>query len=202
MPKFTTGFTLVEMLLSVAILSLIAITINTFQRDVFYLNNTLENGLNAQLDARHLIKTMVSELRKTTQSATGTYPIALASSTGATFYSDVDNDALVEQVRYYLSGTTIKKGVIKPTGSPLAYVAGNEVTTTLINNVVASSTLPIFQYYPSSYTGTTSPLTLPVDISKVRLVKVTIMIDNNPIHSPVPLIVTSSVSLRNLKDNL
>ncbi len=72
----------------------------------------------------------------------------------------------------------------------------------MINNVVASSTLPIFQYYPATYDGTGSALSIPVTISSVRLVKITVIIDNDPNRSPVPMIVTSSVTLRNLKDNL
>ena len=145
---------------------------------------------------------MVTELRKTTHSSTGTYPIELASSTGITFFTDVNNNGSVDKVRYFLNGTTIQKGVITPTGNPLTYNPTNEVVTTLINSVIASSTLPIFQYYPSSYTGTTSPLTFPVDISAIRFVKITIIIDKDPNRSPIPIIVSSSVSLRNLKDNL
>ena len=196
------GFTLVELVVSVAIMILITISVTNFQRDIFFLNNSLQSSLNAQLDARHLVKVMVAELRKSTQSANGAYPIELASTTGVTFYSDVNNNGIIDKVRYFLSGDTIKKGVIVPTGNPLTYNSGNEVLTTLINSVISSSTVPLFEYYPSTFAGTSSPLVQPVNISSVRLIKVTVIIDNNPLHSPAPLIVTSSVSIRNLKDNL
>ena len=196
------GVTLVEVLVSVGVIVLITITASTFQKDIFTLNFSLQNNLNAQLDARHLVKVMVAELRKTTQSSTGAYPIELASTTTITFYSDVNNNGSIDKVRYFVSGSTIKKGVITPTGNPLTYNPGSEVLSTLIDSVVSSSTLPVFQYYPSSYTGTTSPLTQPVDVSQVRLVKITVIIDKDPNKSPAPIVVTSSVSLRNLKDNL
>lgn len=196
------GITLVELLISVAIISLLTVTATTFQKDVFSLNSNLQSNLNVQLEARHLIKNMVSELRKVTVSGTGSYPIELASSTGITFYSDVNNNGSIEKVRYYLSGKTIKKGVITPTGNPAVYNAGSEVTTTLLNYVVASSTLPIFQYYTSDYAGTSTPLTIPPNISTIRLIKITVIIDTDPNRSPVPIIVTSQVNLRNLKDNL
>ncbi|MFZ2621146.1 MAG: prepilin-type N-terminal cleavage/methylation domain-containing protein [Minisyncoccia bacterium] len=199
---FKKGFSLVEIIISVSILSLIIVTVSTFQKDVFSLNTNLQSNLNIQLDARHLIKTIVAELRKTTSSAVGAYPIELASSTGITFYSDVNNNGSIDKIRYYLSGQTIKRGVISPTGSPAVYNSGSEVTTTLINYVIASSTVPIFQYYTSSYTGTSSPLSIPVDISSVRLVKITVILDTDPNRSPVPITVTSQVNLRNLKDNL
>ncbi len=196
------AFTLVELLISVGIITLMTVTISTFQKDVFSLNTHLQSSLNAQLNGRHLIKVMVAELRKTSQSSLGSFPIELASSTGMTFYTDVDNNGSIDKVRYFLSGKTIKKGVIIPTGNPLSYNAGSETLTTLIDYVLASSTLPIFQYYPSSYTGTTSPLSMPVDVSAIRLIKITLIIDTDPNRSPIPIIVTSSVSIRNLKDNL
>ncbi len=195
------GFTIAEFIISITILSFLAVTVNTFQKDVFSLSLNLQSSLNAQLEARHLVKTMVSELRRTTNSALGSYPIELASSTGITFYSDIDNNGSIERVRYYLHNTTIRKGVVTPTGNPPVYNLGNEVTTTLLNYVIASSTLPIFQYYDSNYSGTTSPLSFPIDISTIRLIKITVIIDTDPNRSPVPIITTSQVSLRNLKDN-
>ncbi len=195
------GFTLVELVVSVAIVSLISITIATFQKDIFFVTSSLSGSMNAQLDARHIVKIMVTELRQASPSNMGAYPIELASSTGVTFYSDINHDGLKDKVRYFLSGKTIKKGVIVPTGTPLTYT-GAETITTIISNVVASSTVPLFQYYPSSYAGTTSPLTQPVDTSVVRLVKITAIIDVDPNRSPIPLLVTSQVSIRNLKDNL
>ncbi len=196
------GFTIIELLISIAIITALTVSVTSFQRDVFYLNNTLQSSLNAQLDARHVVKIAVAELRKASPSSLGAYPIELASSTGITFYSDIDSDGQKEKVRYYLSGTTIKKGVIAPSGNPLTYSSANEKTTTLINSVVASTTVPLFQYYSSTYTGTTSPLSIPVDVSTVRLIKITVIIDNNPAHSPAPIIITSQVTLRNVKDNL
>lgn len=196
------GFTFTELLISIFIISILTITVTTFQRDVFSLNYSLQGSLNAQIDARHVVKIMVTELRKTGPSALGAYPISLASSTGVTFYSDADSDGVKDRVRYFLSGTTIKRGVVAPSGSPLTYNDANEKLTTVISGFVASSTLPLFQYYPSSYTGITSPLTQPVNIPSIRLVKITAIIDKDSNHSPAPIIVTSQVNLRNLKDNL
>ena len=196
------GFSLVELLVSIGVITLITVTASTFQKDVFTLNYSMQNSLNAQLDARHLIKVMVAEIRKTTPPPTGAYPIELASSTGVTFYTDVNNNGLIDKVRYFLSNKTIKKGVITPTGSPMTYNPANEVLTTLVNDFVASSTLPLFQYYPSNYAGTSSPLTVPVNIPSIRLVRITIIIDKDPARSPSQIVVTSSVTLRNLKDNL
>lgn len=200
--KFKKGFTLVELIIGIAIISLVVVVASTFQKDIFSLNTNLQSSLSAQLDARRIVKIMVTELRKGTSSAIGSYPIESASSTAITFFSDVNSDGLVDKVRYYLNGSIIKKGVTAPTGSPLSYNPSNEVVSNLINSVISSSTLPIFQYFPSSYAGTSSPLTYPIDIASIRLVKITVIIDNDPNRSPVQIVVSSSVSMRNLKDNL
>ncbi len=196
------GFTLVELLVSISIFIVVLWISSLFQRDIFFYNPNLQSSLNAQLDARHLVKVMIAELRKTSPSDNGVYPIELATSTALTFYSDVDGNGSVEKVRYFLSGSSLRRGVITPTGNPAVYNSGSEQLTTLVNSIVSSSTLPIFQYYSSSYAGTSSPLSIPVDIPSVRLIKITVIIDSDPNRSPVQIVVSSNVSLRNLKDNL
>ena len=71
-----------------------------------------------------------------------------------------------------------------------------------VSGLVSSSTLPIFQYYTADYSGTSSPMTYPISVSLIRLVKISVIIDRDTSHSPAPIIVTSQVSLRNIKDNL
>ena len=198
----STGFTLVEILVSVLILSLIIVSISVFQKDVFSLNFTLQGSLNAQIDARHIIKVMVTELREASPSALGAYPIALATPTAVTFYSDVDNDGVKDRVRYFVSGSTVRRGVLAPSGNPITYVDVNEKLTTIVSGFVSSSTLPLFQYYPANYNGASAPLADPADVPSIRLVKITVIIDTDPTHSPAQTIVTSQVNLRNLKDNL
>ncbi len=201
-PSLVSGFTLAELLISIAIIGLFTVTATTFQKDIFALNTVLQGNLNAQLDARHLVKVIVTELRKAGPSALGAYPVAIASSTGITFYSDVTNDGVRDKVRYFVSGNTVRRGVISPTGSPFTYVDANEKLTTIISGFVSSSTAPLFQYFTSSYAGTSSAMTIPIDIPSLRLVKVTVIIDKDPIRAPSIIVVTSQVSLRNLKDNL
>ncbi len=203
MKKISTkkGFTVVELIIVLSIMMLLVVVVSTFQKDIFSLNTNVQSNLNAQLDARHLVKVIVTELRKTSQSPLGSYPIELASTTGVTFYTDVGNNGTIDKVRYFLSGSTIRRGVITPSGNPLTYNSGSEVLTTIMDSVVSSSTLPIFQYYSSAYDGTNGALATPVDIASIRLVKINIIIDKDPNREPAPLVVTSNVTLRNLKDN-
>jgi prepilin-type N-terminal cleavage/methylation domain-containing protein len=194
------GFTMTELLISIFILTLFTITATTFQKDVFSLNTFFQSSLNVQLDARHVIKGLVAELRRAQPSNFGDYPVAVASSSAITFFSDINSDGTREIIRYFVSGTDLKKGVMIATGTPVVY--GSESITTIMSGLVSSSTQPLFQYYPSSYAGTSTPLTYPISIPSIRLVKVTAIIDRDPGRSPTQVVVTSQVSLRNLKDNL
>lgn len=197
------GVTLVELLVTISIITVIGFLVSNFQRDVFSLNSSLQSSLSAQLDGRKIVKNMVGELRSASPSSLGAYPIVSIGTSTITFYSDTNNDGLKEKVRYYLDAPTkkLKKGVITPSGSPLTY-SGSEELSIVINDVVNGTSTPIFTYYDSNYTGTTSPLTYPIDTLAVRLVKVNVIIDKDPNRSPVPITVSSQVSIRNLKNNL
>jgi hypothetical protein len=95
----------------------------------------------------------------------------------------------------------MKRGVIESSGSPPSYNPANEKTTTIIDGLNNGST-PIFEYFDSSYTGTSTPLIQPVTITQVRLIRITVKIEKDPNKSSGPIIVQSQVFLRNLKDNL
>lgn len=198
--KYNKGFTLTELLVSIFIISILTVIVNKFASDVFVLSNALSSGMSAQFDARHVIKQMVTEIRTASPSGNGSYSIDTAATSTLIFYSDINNNGTIDRVRYFLSGKDLKKGVIAPSGNPVTYT-GTENISTLITGLVSSSTAPIFQYYPSTYYGTTSPISSPVPQASVRLVKITVIIDKDPTHAPTQIVVTSQVSLRNLKDN-
>jgi hypothetical protein len=132
---------------------------------------------------------------------TGAYPIVTSATDSMVFYSDYDDDGIVERLRYYRSGNTLKKGVIEPTSNPPAY-NGTEVSVDEVHDL--SGLAPIFEYYDDSYDGsaTATPLAQPVNNQDIRLVKITLTVDRLPGRPPGPITVTTQVSMRNLKDNL
>jgi prepilin-type N-terminal cleavage/methylation domain-containing protein len=194
------GLTLVEVMISLAIMGLLGVAVATFSSNVFSLNSIVQNGLTAQQDARQVEKKMAAEIRESSPSSTGAYPIEVASTSEFVFYDDADNDGVKEKIRYYLSGLILKKDVVKPTGNPLVYNGGT--TTTNVINDVRNGTTSVFSYYGKNYDGTSAPLSFPVDIPSIRLVRVTMSIDRDPYRSPVPVYITTAVTIRNLKDNL
>ncbi len=198
-----TGVTLPELLVVVGITSIIVLALTSFQKDIFFNNKFAADSLSSAQDARSILRTMIAELRVTSPSSNGAYAIAQAATSSITFFSDTDGDGVKDQIRYYLTGTTtLKKGVVKPTGSPLVYNSANETFKTLAINLKNSSSSPLFEYYDSGYAGTSSPMTYPLDITRIRLVKINLLIDADPNRSPIPRTYTSQTSLRNLKDNL
>lgn len=197
------GFSLVELIIGVAIFSLIVGAITLMFRDTFFLQRFIASGLQSQYEARKILRPFANEVRGASLSSLGSYPIVQASSSSFIFYSDIDSDGLKERVRYYKQGTDFLKGVIKPSGTPLVYAVNSEVTTQIVRNVISTST-PVFTYYSTDYDGvsSTTPLVQPVIPNDVRLIKVTLVVDDNIKLPPASLILTTQVSFRNLKDNL
>lgn len=199
--KFTRGFTLIEVIVVMGILGLISVSVGKFAVDVFGLNSYTTGSLTVSQDARNLLRIMTREIRAAAPSENGAFPLVAVSSSTISFYSDVDGTGQRDLVRYYLSSTTLIKGVIAPTGNPLTYVAGNEQTSIVMSDV-RNGTTSIFTYYDNTYAGTSSPLSYPVAIQSVRLVRIDLTLDANADRSPDKKTFTTQVSIRNLKDNL
>ena len=91
--------------------------------------------------------------------------------------------------------------MIKPSGTPLTYDPSNEEVVILVRDM-NNGPDPIFEYFDSNYNGESAPLLQPVQITQIRLVRITVKIEKDPNRSLGPVIATSQVFLRNLKDNL
>lgn len=196
------GMTLIEIVVVLGILGIIGVAISSFQRDVFVNNKYAMDSLSSIQDARTILRTMVKELRSASPSNNGAYAIAQAATNTLTFFSDTDGDGLKEQIRYFISTTTLKKGYIKPSGSPATYNSANESFSVLAYNIKNATSTALFEYFDSSYSGTSAPLVFPVTVTQIHLVKINLMIEADPNRAPLPRIYTSQVNLRNLKDNL
>ena len=196
------GFSLIEILVTAAIFVLLIIVVTGFQSKVFKLNNVLQLSLNIQQNARKILRPFAEEIRSATISNIGAYPISIASSTEISFYSDIDDDNLKEKIRYFKSGDEFKKGVIKPSGDPLSYNPDDENIVSVVKGVINDSQ-PVFEYYDSNYNGTSSstPLSYPINISDITLVKATLLVDENPNQPPGPMEISTQAMFRNLKKN-
>lgn len=199
--KKNKGITLMELLVVITIFLLILGVVSKFASDIFHYEDTFSSGLTAYDEARKVLQPVTSEIRSASPSSLGSYPIEMAGGNSFIFFTDINNDGLKERIRYYLSGSILMKGVIAPTGNPLQYLSGNEINSEIIHGIVNGST-PIFTYFDTNYNGSTSPLSSPVPVLSVRLVKINLIVDDNINKPPSAVTVTTQVTIRNIKDNL
>jgi prepilin-type N-terminal cleavage/methylation domain-containing protein len=195
------GFTMIEMSVVMAIIGVALFTSGDFLRNIVQLNQEMRGLLAVQDEARRAFKTMTQDLRITSYADTGSYPITTAEADNLTFFADADADGKAERIRYFLSGTTLKRGVIVPAGSPSIYDPATETIGNLVTDM-NNGGAAIFSYFDSSYTGTGSPLTQPVTTSVIRLVRITITVNKNFGRAPSNHTFSTQISLRNLKENL
>jgi hypothetical protein len=191
-----------EILLVVFLVGIIGMAISSFQLDVSRTNTVITGSLASQDEARRALRHIIAEVRTASPSNLGAYPISSVGTSSITFFTDSDGDLLKEQIRYFMSGTTLRRGSIKPSGSPLAYNSANEQFSDAAHNIRNATSSPIFYYYDTNYDGTTPPLSYPIDVSTIRLIKVSLFIDDDMLRAPDSIEVTTQISMRNLKDNL
>ncbi len=177
--------------LLVAAITAICSTVLYFYRTNAY---SLEQST-AVTSAQRGLETMVRTIREAAFSSQGAFPIVSVQPNDFVFYADVDNDPLIERVHYYLSGTTLMRGVLNPTGNPPDYIGSETVegiADYVRNTAVGTST---FRYYDALGAEVASSTT---GYTAVRFVKVTLGINVNTATLPNQLSLYSSAALRNL----
>jgi type II secretory pathway pseudopilin PulG len=194
------GVTLLELLIAMAITTGALTLVTFFAMDVSNFGLALGDRLEVERELELTLRTMISEGRSMGPGENGAYPVATATATTFSFYSDIDGDGGFEQVRYFLDGTIIKKGVVDPVGSnPPTYPAANEVITEVVHSVVPGT---LFQYFDEGYPPEIGPLASPVDVSNVRMITVTGTTDRDPARPPLPTTLSITITIRNLRGEI
>ncbi|MFZ2189310.1 MAG: type II secretion system protein [Candidatus Magasanikiibacteriota bacterium] len=195
------GFTLLEVLVAMGIFILVAMSASWFIIHGFRYNAIVWEQLDKQNEGRKVLQQVVDTVRKAEESSVGGYPISTSTNYQLSVYANIDDDSYREKVRFWLDGITLKRGIIKPSGSPLNY-SGTEQVVELAHDVVnISKNSPLFLYYDESYDGSGIALAQPVELTDVRVIRVQLELEKDPTATPVPLHVESVVSIRNLKTN-
>ena len=194
------GMSLVEMIVAIGIFSLgiFGFTL-LFMRSWRANSFILETGQNSMMAARG-VDGAVRIMREARISDTGEYPLQSGDDNDVVFFADYDLDDTVERVHFYLDGEEFKMGITKPTGTPLAYPAGDSSTQLIVNWVANTSEQPVFYYYNNAFPIDieNNALTTPVDVSNVRLMKINLWINTKPLVAPENINLESFVELRNL----
>jgi prepilin-type N-terminal cleavage/methylation domain-containing protein len=202
MNKYKSGFTLIEIIIALAIFVIIAAVVVSFL--IYYLRSYSfsfdENQ--AVSRAQFGMTTMLKEIREARISEDGAWPLITLNDQEFAFYSDITNDGLADKVRYFIDTDQLKKGVIEPSGVPVSYPPENEQVRVLADFVEASSAA-IFQYYNGDWPADTANNPLPPEqrLLDTKFVNIYLKININP-QNIQPYELTSGVQLRNLKTNL
>ena len=187
------AFTLIETIVVVALTAFILLTLTAIIRYFYVTNAYVLEQSQAVNSARRSIQSALSDLRGASYGADGSYPIAAAATSTATFYANIDSDAAIEKVRYYLSDSTLYRGVTDPAGSPPSYAGQPEKVTLVVDNI-RNGTTPLFTYYDS----TGAELAAPINLSKIASVRTMVLTDVNPNRAPNVYTLTGSATLRNI----
>lgn len=194
--------TLIELLVSIGIFILVSAALSAILTIVFQARTIIWEQLSTQKEGRQIVQDFTNELRSATASSIGAYALETAENNQIVFYSNIDSDSWRERIRYFLDDDVLKKGVTKPSSTPLGYATStDEVITEMMHDVINGTTTPVFYYYDENYTGSESPMTLPIVLTEVRVVGIKLILEENPRMSPAPLQVETKAQIRNLKSN-
>lgn len=154
---------------------------------------TIEQA-SAITSAQRGLEQVVRTIREGAYSSQGAFPIVSIGANDFVFYADIDGDPLIERVHYYLSGTSLMRGVVEPTGNPPDYT-GAETATVVAEHVRnAASGIAVFRYYDEIG----AEITNYANWTGVRFVKVALAVDVNEVTLPNLLTIDSSAAIRNL----
>jgi type II secretory pathway pseudopilin PulG len=196
------GFSLFEILIVITIAAAVVLVVGNFSSNITGLNGLVSQELQSKSDVNQVLQMAATEIRSMSQSGNGAYPIAAAGTTTFAFYSDINKNGSVERVRYFVASSSIYKGVIAPTGTPVVYPTSSEIVADIIDNLlIASASTPIFTYFDSAYTGAQAPMAQPINISAIRLVGISFTINTNASRTSAPQFFSTLVDIRNLKSN-
>lgn len=195
-----TGFSLVELMVAVAIASLLLLVLVRFMTSGDVLSRRVVAQGQANETVRLQLKRMVKALREARYADTGAYPLVEMEPQRLIFYANVDEDAATERVRYELVGSSLERGVVEPTGEPLVYDLTTEQVSVVARSIRNGSEA-LFTYYGGDYPSDPTPL-MPIDLTEVKYIQLRLVVDVDSDSDPPPLEVVSQVQLRNLKTNL
>ena len=184
---------MIELLVVITITGLIATPLTIFAIK----GATSYTFLEAQSNTSIELDTLVNRITKVIRGATS---VDTASPNTLIVYGYFSpQDTTIKKIRYFINGTNLNIGVTPPTGTApnYTYLLANEViTTTRIDLVMGSNSL--FTYYDDSGNLLGSGFSA----SQVRDIGLYVAANPNAKQVPVPISLSTRVTLRNLKTNL
>jgi prepilin-type N-terminal cleavage/methylation domain-containing protein len=189
------GMTLIELLVTLAILSVVNIAIMTLIQSFYKNNNYLIEETSALASARKGVNDAITALRETTYGDDGSYPIAAAATSTVTLYANINSSSSVERIKYVLLDGTLYKTVTASSGNPPVYPSNAQSTSTIATNVRNTNATPMFTYYDNNGTQLSTTST---NVALISSVRVQVLVDLNPNRAPNVFTLSQSATLRNV----
>lgn len=190
------GMTLIEAVVWIGIFTSVMIILTQSLLYFYRINRYTLQEASAISSAQHSMDLVVRALRTASYSNNGAYPIISIAPNQISFYANVvKNDPLIQQVRFFVQGTSLKEGTIEPSGDPLTYSSSTEAITTLSNYVQnLTFSTSTFTYYDENG----AQITNYSDYNDLRFVTISLIVDVSTTSLPTQLTLISSAALRNL----
>lgn len=189
------GMTLIETVVWVSVTLAAMLAIVTSVQYFYRTNNYAVEQAAAVSSAQRGIESMVKTMREAAYSSNGAYPIIAMSTSSVAFYADVDTDPFIEQLRFFIDGHSLKRGLIDPSGDPPMYT-NPEIISSISDSVRnIEQGVTVFRYYDVNG----NLMTDLSDIAALRFIEVTVVVNINPYRLPNQFTLRSTAALRNLR---
>jgi len=199
------GMSLIEVIVAIGIFSMCILGCTILFAKSWETNSYIyETGQDSFIASRS-VGLIVNDLRRVKQADNGDYAIKEASDFDLTVFIDIDDDGDTEKVHYFLdqNSNELKIGKTQPSSSnPPTYSSGDDSVEILASHIVNGSDDPVFSYFGNNYLSNQVPFDVPVDpeeIINIRLIKVRMLVDIRPYHSPDHVTIESFAKLRNIQ---
>ena len=199
------GLSLMEMMVAISIFTIcIAGFSLLFIRSMKSNTYVLEMGQNSSA-VSHGMEKMVEYIREARQGDNGNYPIVSAGDNSLTIYSDYNADGVTEKLHFYLQNSQVLMEISIPTssGATRTYSAYQSPAKIIATHIVNGVSDKLFLYYNQNYPADTTNNPLSVasgDVSLIRMVKITLKMNIDPVRTPNNIVAESFAQLRNLSD--
>lgn len=184
-----------EIIVVMSIMTYITIIASDFVVKGLISNTFNSEQITAVESARRAANVIVQEMRTGMNSASNTPTFALALPQEVKFFADANDDQLPDQIRYFVSGKELLRGVVIASTTIPYYKAAE--TTSMIVDYVNNQSEPIFTYFSTTTAAMTAPNSA---VGNIKRVNINLKINVNPMRAPQDYYVTSDVMVRNLKD--
>lgn len=191
--KHQGGFTLLEILIAMTIVTMISVLLGKVTIDGFTHYQYLQYQANGSADLSNVLNRVSRVIR-------GTTLIDTAQGNTITLYGYfLPQDAVVDKIRYFTSGTALEVGVTPPSGTApnYSYSPANEQVKIITNNLTTAPS-PIFTYYNDSG----NQLATGFATAQVKQVGIFLSFNPKPIYLHINISTGTRVTLRNMKTNL